>query len=432
MLKIDTLDKNSIAESIGLRPDDVILSFDGQVAIDMLDVTYYDSVENFKLVVLRNGKRVSLSVHKDADTPMGWNFYDDSYLEPRNCINKCSFCFVDQLPEGLRDTLYVKDDDWRLSFVSGNYVTLTNVSERELARMCRRKYSPMYISVHATDDSVRRTLLGNNLSQEILPLLRRLADAGITMHTQVVLVGGYNDGVVLQRTMEDLFALYPKVASLAVVPVGLTRFRNGLDDIKPIDMDVARSTVKQIESFAQKAYASCGERFVYSSDEMYIKANLPLPPYDYYGDFPQIENGVGLIADLNYQFDLALQDAVSVRNQTFSIVTGIDAAPYMQSVLDKAKRKFPNLRANVIAVKNKFFGESVTVAGLLVGKDIVDTVKSRNDIGEVLLLPRVMLREIENVFLDGMTLEQFKCAVCKEVVICADGYETCQALLVAE
>lgn len=432
MLKILQLDKNSIAKKLGLRKDDVIVAFDGEKAKDMLDVAYFDSQSHFTLTVVRNGKEITFEVNKDAYLPMGWDFYDESYIEPRWCANKCVFCFVDQLPKGQRPTLYVKDDDWRLSFVSGNYVTLTNISDADIQRIIDKKFSPLYISVHATDDDVRKMLLGNPKARPIMPLLKTFAENGITMHTQVVMCPELNDGKVLEQTLNDLYSLYPAVKNLSIVPVGLTKHRDCLHKIQQVSQQVAQDTIALVERFDKKCLDANGEHFAYCSDEMYLYAKQDVPGYDYYGDFDQLENGVGLIADTRYQFDLALADSTNAQKGSFTIVTGVSATPIMQELIAKAKAKHPELNANVVTVVNKFFGESVTVAGLVVGQDIVDTLNSATNVGTTLLLPRVMLREIEDVFLDGMTLNQLKKITNKNIQVVSDGYELCQGLLECE
>ena len=429
MLKIKSLDKNSLAQRVGLKPDDVIVAFNGERASDMLDVAYFDSQTDFSVTVERRGKEIVFDIRKDENIPMGWEFYDESYIEPRWCANKCVFCFVDQLPKGQRSTLYVKDDDWRLSFVSGNFVTLTNISDADVRRIKEKKFSPLYVSVHATDDALRRKLLGNPRARAIVPLLKELADGGITMYTQVVMCPGLNDGEALVQTMRDLFALYPSVQNVAVVPVGLTKFRCGLADIQPVSKQIAAATVDAVEQFDAECFAVTGSHFAYCSDEMYVYAQRELPPYDYYGDFEQLENGVGLIADTRYQFDLALQDATAAKKQRFTVVTGVAATPYIEQLLNKARALFPSLCVNVVTVANKFFGETVTVAGLVVGRDIADTLKGRDDVGDTLLLPRVMLKETEDVFLDGMTLDELKKITGKKIIVTADGYELCRAIL---
>ncbi len=429
MLKICGFDNNTIAERSGLRKDDVITAFNGEKAEDMLDVAYYDSEERFSVTVNRDGRELTFRVSKSPSEQMGWNFYDECYITPRWCANKCVFCFVDQLPEGQRKTLYVKDDDWRLSFVSGNYVTLTNVSDKEIDRIISKKFGPLYISVHAADDVLRRKLLGNPQARSIMPLLKTLADGGITMYAQIVLCPDLNDGVNLEKTLNALYSLFPAVKSVAVVPVGLTKHREELTELRSFDEAAACSAVDITEKFDALCFRSHGEHFAYCSDEMYIYARRDLPPYEYYGDFGQLENGVGLIADLRCQFDLALGDAFAASEGSFTIVTGVSAEPYLKELIDRAKNKFPDLKANVTAVVNRFFGESVTVAGLLTGRDIADALKDRTDTGETVLLPRVMLKETEDVFLDGMTLTELENILGKKIKITADGYELCRAVL---
>lgn len=407
----------------------MIVYFDDKPALDMLDVAYYDCQEKFDITVTRGTQEVIVHIDKPAYMPLEWEFYEQCYIEPRWCANKCLFCFVDQLPKGQRETLYVKDDDWRLSFVSGNYVTLSNISDKELDRICTNKYSPLYISVHATDDDMRRTLLGNPRARSIMDIMTGLADSGITMHTQVVLAPGYNDKEQLARTMTDLYSLYPHVSTLAVVPVGLTGHREGLPTMTPVSQQLADNTIDMVEQFDAKVFAEHGCHFVYCSDEMYVYSSKDIPSYEYYGDFEQIENGIGLVADLRYQFELAFLDAVSAKKGTFTAVTGVSATPFIEELFDKAKGKFDKLSANVATVTNKFFGDSVTVAGLVVGSDIVEQISNRSDIGDTILLPRVMLREIEDVFLDGMTLDQLKNKLNKKIIVVADGYELCQAIL---
>lgn len=432
MLKILQLDKNSIAQKIGLKNDDVIVAFDGEKAKDMLDVAYYDNQSNFDITILRGDKEITLHVKKNAYVPMGWDFYEQCYIEPRWCANKCVFCFVDQLPKGQRPTLYVKDDDWRLSFVSGNYVTLTNITDQEVERIISKKFSPLYVSVHATDDTIRRKLLGNPKARPIMQLLKTFADGGITMHTQVVMCPDLNDGKVLEQTLKDLYSLYPAVKNLSVVPVGLTKHRDNLCNIQPVSEQVAKDTIHLVEAFDKKCFDQHGEHFAYCSDEMYLYAKIDVPDCDFYGDFDQLENGVGLIADTRYQFDLAFADSFKAKEGSFTIVTGVSATPIMKELIAKAQAKHPQLQANVVTVINKFFGETVTVAGLVVGQDIVSTLQNEPNVGDTLLLPRVMLREIEDVFLDGMTLEELKKITGKKIEVVADGYELCQALLECE
>ena len=415
----------------GLKKDDEILLFDGEKAQDMLDAAYFDSQSSFTVTVLRNGKTVTLQVDKPSEIPMGWDFYDECFIRPRWCANKCIFCFVDQLPKGQRETLYVKDDDWRLSFVSGNFVTLTNVSDSDVKRIVDKKFSPLYVSVHATEEDLRKRLLGNPKARDIMPLLKTFAQAGIYMFTQVVMCPGINDGAHLDRTLADLFTLFPYVRNVAVVTVGLTSHREGLCKLTPVSKEVACRTLDEVEKFDAKCFAQTGSHFAYCSDEMYLYAQREVPDYDYYGDFEQLENGVGLIADFRYLFGLAFDEATAAKKGSFTAVTGISAAPLIEQTIAKMKSKFPDLNADVLAVKNRFFGETVTVAGLLVGRDVADAVNNAK-VGDTLLLPRVMLKETEDVFLDGMTLERLKEETGKNIIITADGYEFCRAVLECE
>lgn len=429
MLQITSFDKNSIGKNCGLKKGDVITAFDGKKAEDMLDVAYYDCQENFSVTVSRGGNLLTFDVVKPAEIGLGLNFADSSYVEPRHCANKCKFCFVDQLPKGKRPTLYVKDDDWRLSFVSGNYVTLTNLSQSDVSRILERKYSPLYVSVHATNDDVRRDLLGNPSACEIMPLLRKFAVAGIKMQTQIVMCPGLNDGEVLKQSLADLFSLYPAVESVAVVPVGLTCYRQGLTEIAPVTKQIACDTLDLVTAFDNDCFAKNGEHFAFCSDEMYVVAERDFPPYEFYGDFNQIENGVGIVADFTDKFGEALSSAKRVRNKSFTVVTGVSASKVVNDQINLLKSKFPSAKVNVLTVENGFFGPSVTVSGLLVGADVATAVQNFDGAGDVILLPRVMLREIADVFLDDMTLKQFKKIVNKKVQITRDGYELVSAIL---
>ena len=249
MLKINSIQRRSTADKVGLNVDDVITQFNDSPALDMLDVAYFDSQAQFSVTVARGDESLTFNVRKDVNEPMGWDFYDECYIEPRWCANKCVFCFVDQLPKGQRPTLYVKDDDWRLSFVSGNFVTLTNISDKEIARILDKKFSPLYVSVHATDDVIRRKLLGNPRARDIMPLLKTFADGGINMYTQVVMCPGLNDGEVLRKTLTDLYTLYPSVQNVAIVPVGLTKFRCELTKLTPVNQQEACDTIDLVEAF---------------------------------------------------------------------------------------------------------------------------------------------------------------------------------------
>jgi putative radical SAM enzyme (TIGR03279 family) len=375
-----------------------LLAYDGHSVDDLLDYQHMNGLERFVLTVKGlYGETRDVVVEKDADADLG--LVPDDGLAPVVCKNKCLFCFVDQLPAGLRGTLYVKDDDYRLSLIAGNYVTLTNLSPADVDKIKRLHISPLYVSVHAADPAVRARLLGRPHC-DILPLLRDLHAHGICFHAQAVIVPGVNDGDVLQRTME---ALYPLCESLAVVPVGLTRHCNAC--IKPVGKTEARAALTQIHNFQKAALAVRGSRFVFGADELYVRAELPLPPADAYEEYPQIDNGVGLVTQFRQSFDAALSAHGAVRRpkkRRLTLITGTDFAPFLQSICDNVLKP-RGIDAEVVAVVNRFFGESVTVAGLVVGQDIVAQAPHGRPL---YVVPRSMLRAADDVFLDDMTLKQ--------------------------
>lgn len=426
------MEPNSVGEEIGLEKGDCITRFNGEEVADILDYEYYEGQERFVMTVKTvGGESVDIEIEKDIDETLGLVFEDKCYLTARACRNKCIFCFVDQLPKGMRKTLYFKDDDWRMSFAAGNYVTFTNLAESEIKRICDKKFSPLYVSVHATDDKVRRDMLQNQTAADIMPLMRRFAQSGVSMHTQIVLCPEVNDGKVLQKSMEDLFSLYPRVATLAIVPVGLTKYRDGLACVKPVDRQKAAEIVAQTQAFAKQCLEKAGTRFVFCSDELYLQAGLPIPSYEEYEDFAQIENGVGLLAKFRQEFDEGLKYFSKAKDKTFTIATGDSAYDFIEGLTERLRKKF-GVRCNVVKVINKFFGDTVTVSGLLTSRDILSAL-AENDVNETVLLPRSLLRETENVFLDGATLEQFKNKVGKNVeVVENDGFDFCAHMLEGE
>ena len=432
MLKILFVDENSVGAEIGLEKGDSILAFDGEEAVDVLDYEYYEGQETFSITVLtKDGEKVDVDIEKDIDETLGLTFDESAYLKSRACRNKCIFCFVDQLPKGMRKSLYFKDDDWRMSFAAGNYVTFTNLTEKEIQRILSKKFSPLYVSVHCSDDNVRRAMLQNKTAQDIMPLLKRFADAGITMHTQTVLCPGVNDGEVLQKTMDDLYALYPYVNTLAVVPVGLTKVRDGLTQVKPLGEEDAKRVLEMTDRFAQKCKKENGCRFVYCSDEFYLKAKKDFPTYGEYGSFSQIEDGVGLITKFKKEFDDAVKNFSAAKEGSFTLVTGVSAYPFIKNLADELKEKF-GVKCQVIRVENEFFGKSVTVSGLLTARDILAAL-SKTEVGDTVLLPRVLLREIKDVFLDDVTLDEFKKAVGRKVeTVENDGADFCRKMLKGE
>ncbi len=339
-------------------------------------------------------------IRKGEYEPLGLNFESGLMSRVRQCANHCIFCFIDQMPHGNRKTLYFKDDDWRLSLIMGNYVTLTNVSDREFERILARRAAPLYITVHATDGEVRKRMLRGKNAENLLPRLKRLHECGLSFHCQIVLCPGINDAQVLENTLSDLYALRPECRSVAIVPLGITRHREGLTKLTPMDSARAREAVEQIEGFRARHGIS---DFCYASDEMYLAAELELPEYEAYGDFEQIENGVGMFRLFEHDFLLML-DTLERRSELIELdsVSGVSIAPLMQKLFD---RLLPyNIRIRVHPVLNDFFGHTITVTGLITARDILSQLEGRLS-GRALLLPYTMLRENDTVFLDGLRIE---------------------------
>lgn len=432
--RIAQVDADSIAQELGIEPGDLLVAINGQPLVDLMDYQYYQALEELTLTVEdAAGERYELEVEKDAEEPLGLGFDQPLMDRARVCRNRCLFCFVDQLPSGVRPSLRVKDDDWRMSLMMGNYVTLTNVDEQEFARILRLRVQPLYISVHATEPELRCRLLRNPNGGNLLERLGRLAAAQLSFHSQVVLCPGYNDREHLERTLEDLYALRPYARTLAVVPVGLTGHREGLEPLRRLTAQEARDTVAQIEAFNRRAQADWGEDFVFASDELYLQGDLPLPSAERYGEFEQIEDGVGLVSLLERQFSQALQAAaqahVAPEPRRVTVVTGVSAGPLLQDLAGRMQAAYPQVRAEVVPVENHFFGPSITVAGLVTGGDILRALAGRA-LGQAVLVPQVMLREQEDVFLDDMTLTELTDKLGAPVhKVPVDGWNLAEGLL---
>ena len=414
---IREVDPLSPARRAGVRPGEVLLRVNGHDVADVLDYKYY-TYDPRLVLTLRTpqGDTRTVRVRKGEGEDLGLTF--ETYLmdKARCCANRCLFCFVDQMPPGMRDTLYFKDDDARLSFLMGNYITLTNLSRRELQRIVDLRISPINVSVHATDPALRTRLLQNPRAGECLEHMRTFAQAGITMNCQIVACPGLNDGPALDQTLSDLSQLYPGVKSIAVVPVGLTRYRQDLYPLEPYTPQSAGALLDQVEGWARRFQDALGTRLVWCSDEFYLKAGRPIPPEEDYEDFAQLENGVGMLRLLSSEFGAAL---LCLEGEAcpppFSIATGRAAAPWIQSLVDRVEAKYPGLAGRVYPIENRFFGPEVTVAGLVTGTDLIEQLRGR-DLGERLLLPINMLRHGEHVFLDDVTVEQVEGALGVRVV----------------
>ena len=397
------------AYQAGVRPGETLVAINGHPIVDVLDYKYYSYDPDLTLTLRTEAGERTVELSKDVGEDLGLEFATYLMDRARSCANHCVFCFVDQMPKGMRDTLYFKDDDARLSFLMGNYITLTNLSRRELQRICDLHISPINISVHATDPEVRRLLLGNQRrGGECLEHMRTFAQAGIVMNCQIVACPGLNDGAVLQQSMEELAALYPQVKSVSVVPVGLTRHRQGLYPLRPYTEGEAQGVVDQVEAFAARCLAEKGSRIFWCSDEFYLQAGRALPEDDFYEEYTQLENGVGMLRLLETELKGAVMTAPDEIPPVapFSIATGVAAAPFLGEIIDRAAAKcHTKLDYSVYPVVNHFFGETITVAGLLTGQDLLAQLKGKR-LGTRVLLPQNTLRHGETVFLDDMTVEE--------------------------
>ena len=426
---ITSIDRPSAARRAGVRPGEKLISIGGHEIVDVLDYRFFGYDANPELVLENpEGGRRTLRVRKPEGEDLGLNF--DTYLmdEPMPCSNHCLFCFVDQMAPGCRDTLYFKDDDARLSFLMGNYITLTNLSDREAQRIIDLRISPINVSVHATDPKLRCTLLGNKNGAKSLDWMRKFGAAGIEMNGQIVVCPGWNDGEQLQRTMEDMAEM--GFASCSVVPVGLTKYRKGLAKLRPVDYDDACAIIDRVEAYAAKCLAERGSRLFFCSDELYLRARRPLPPEEAYEGYVQIENGVGMLRSLITEFEAGLKlEEDPVQEFSFTAATGVSCAPFLELLLEELRQKFPQVTGRICPIVNDFFGHTIYVAGLVTGQDLIAQLKGR-DLGERLLMPVNMLRHGGDVFLDDVHVSDVERALGVPVtVVDQDGYDLLDAML---
>lgn len=438
---IDRIVPGSIAEELELEPGDRLLSVNGNEITDVFDYHYFINEEYLTVVVRKqNGEEWELEIEKEYEEDLGIEFENGLMDEYRSCCNKCIFCFIDQMPKGMRKTLYFKDDDSRLSFLQGNYVTLTNMKDRDIQRIIEYKLGPINISVQTTNPKLRCMMLNNRFAGEALKKIDALYEAGIPMNGQIVLCKGVNDGAELERSIRDLMAYMPCMESVSVVPVGLSKFREGLYPLEPFKKEDARQVLDIIHKWQEVCYQSQGNHFIHASDEWYLLAELPLPEEDNYDGYPQLENGVGMLRLLETEFMEALERASDdtelaadrrIADNTepengsqaagcdgaredcptiISIATGLLAAPHIRKLTEAFMERFPRRRVIVYPIENRFFGEMITVSGLLTGQDIIAQLKDR-ELGERLLLPCNLLRSQEQDFLDDITLEEAKKAL---------------------
>ena len=428
LTRILSVDKGSPAQRAGVKTGETLTEVNGHRIVDVLDYKYYTYDPRLELKLLApDGRERSLLVKKGEGEDLGLNF--ETYLmdRARSCANRCIFCFVDQLPKGMRETLYFKDDDARLSFLMGNYITLTNLSDREVQRICDLHVSPINISVHSSDPELRSKLLGFPDGGRGLAIMERFARAGITMNCQIVSCPGINDGPEMDKTMAWLEGLYPQVNSVSIVPVGLTRHREGLCPLEPYDQTKATAVLDQVEAMAARCLEKHGTRIFWCSDELYLRAGRPIPEDEYYEDYTQLENGVGMMRLLRTEFDSALKLAQEGSAPPFSIACGVDIAPWLLEIVDMAMEKC-HTSGSVYPIINRFLGESITVSGLVTGRDLIEQLRGR-ELGERLLLPVNMLRHGEDVFLDDVTVADVERELGVRVrKVNQDGFDLCDAI----
>ena len=409
MVKITKVEKGSRGWRAGIEAGDVLISINGNEINDILDYRFYLTEKRVRIEIERGGERNFAVISKGEHDDIGLEFETPLMDKKHSCRNKCVFCFIDQLPGGMRDTLYFKDDDSRLSFLHGNYVTLTNMTDEDIDRIIKMHISPINVSVHTTNPELRCRMMNNKNAGRVLSYLDRLAEAGIEICGQIVLCKGLNDGDELIRTMHDLATLRPAVKSVSVVPAGMTKFREGLYPLEAFTPEECGAVIDTVNAFGDRCLEFYGTRIVFPSDEFYLRAGRPLPDGDFYEDYSQIENGVGMITSMVDEFDRELEyldeytgGFTAVKK---SVATGTAAYETIKSLAERLCDAVPGLEINVYKIENDFFGHSITVAGLITGKDLAHQLHGR-DLGEELLIPDTMLKSGERVFLCDMTVDE--------------------------
>ncbi|MTI79328.1 MAG: DUF512 domain-containing protein [Firmicutes bacterium] len=408
-LVVNSVVPDSIADELGIEPGDRIIEINDHKLQDILDYQFLTSDEELVVKLINTGEEEwIMEIEKDFDEDLGLDFGTNAMGRIKRCQNKCLFCFVDQMAPEMRDSLYVKDDDYRHSLLHGNFVTLTNVNDDDLQRIVKQRLSPLYISVHTTNPELRRKMMSNPRAGRIMHQLTTLAEAGIEMHTQVVLCPGFNDGEELERTVQELADLYPQVQSLAIVPVGLTRYRQGLEPLRRFSPDEAKKVVQRVQYWQEDFISKFQYPFVFVSDEFYIMSNQPIPPDERYADYPQIENGVGITRIFLDQWDEAVKELPEQldKPKKITIVTGTSAYPVLRPLVERLNN-INGLEVNLYKAMHNFFGNTVTVAGLLTGEDLLQQLRSKQ-LGEKVIIPGVMLKDQENMFLDNVTVQELE------------------------
>ena len=413
--------KDSIADELGIEVGDLLISINGEPIHDIIEYRFLLSDEYLEVEIQKQNREVYIyEIEKDYDDDLGIEFTNPIIDKAKSCRNKCVFCFIDQLPKGMRETLYFKDDDSRLSFLQGNFVTLTNMSEEDINNIIKYRISPINISVHTTNPELRKTMIKNKFAGNLYSIMERLAEAQIQMNCHIVLCPGYNDKEELERTVSDLTKLYPYVNSAAAVPVGITKHREHLPNLEIFNEKTAGETIDQVDKLQKKYLKELGTRFIFLSDEFYIMANRKLLDYDEYEGFIQFENGVGMISKFEREIKDYLENLSEDHKSKIkkvSIATGHSAYEFMCEMAKCIMEKCPNVQIDVYKIINNFFGDTITVSGLVTATDIIDQLKDKN-LGETLYIPRSMLKADEEIFLDNITLENLSDIMGLEVVPC--------------
>lgn len=428
---IKSVDLDSPAHKAGLKEGYTLISINKNDIMDVLDYRFYQNNSKLRVEYIdQNGKIKKARIKKGEFEELGLNF--ETYLmdKQHSCLNKCVFCFIDQLPKGMRESLYFKDDDSRLSFLFGNYITLTNITEHEIERIIKMHISPINISVHTTNPELRVKMMKNKNAGSVLSVIKRFDDAGIKINCQLVLCPGYNDGKELERSLEDLTNL-KNAECIAAVPVGLTKYRDGLAELTPFNKQTASETIDIINRFGDKCIKKYGSRRVYASDEFYLLAQIEMPGADYYGEFLQLENGVGLWSLMLKEATDAISDAdyELEKKRKITLVTGKAAYPLITEIVDKCKQKWDNLECRVFAIENNYFGPLITVAGLVTATDVLEQIGGK-DLGEELIIPAVMLRNERDMFLDSITVDELSDKLSVPITYVEnDGYQLIDVIL---
>ena len=421
--------KHSPAFRAGLKKGDILISVNGHEINDVLDYMFYCAEDRLVLVYERKGERLEQVVIKSEFDDLGLEFQSFLMDNKRTCSNKCIFCFIDQMPKGMRETLYFKDDDARLSFLQGNYVTLTNLTDKDIQRIIDMRLN-INVSVHTTNPELRCKMMHNRFAGEKLRYLKMIADSGLMMNCQIVCCPEINDSAELQRTLDDLEALMPSIQSVAIVPVGVTKFREGLYPLRPFTKNEAEAVIGIIEAKQKQCLEKWETRMAYPADEFYLLAERELPPTEFYEDYPQYENGVGLLRSLQDEVDQALEDAPeNVSPRRITLATGTAAKAFHKHLAGQIMKKYPMLDIQVVGIVNRFFGETITVAGLVTAGDLIGQLRGR-ELGEELLIPRVMLKADEPIFLDDLSVSDVERELdIKVTAVRNDGFEYLDAIL---